>query len=355
MEDQERLSKETRMSVFRHSILTYTGLICAVIGAAGGIITFTINFANKSDKSLIETPNEPLGTVVPGVPISFFLDYRYILLVIFLIAILTSLLLYHVNAKRKLYSLQLLDQFMVEYVTVMAEIQWFAERRGPSLKDNLNEIHNATGIFLKDSLNRISLLFTRYTGSVCHTSIKLYDSSDNTVETVARDNLSTPDRWVVDRSLKRQDVASNTAFESILGNEKVNSFCCNHLRVRAFIGRYQNQNPEWRNLYHACMIVPLTHETSSSQITKDTVWGFLMVDNLGGGFAAEPVRDPASCGQLRRIVCVTHSRFTCWNPAPICGQSNYCSATTISRLRQSICVSRPARSAPPQVHWTRCK
>jgi hypothetical protein len=43
------------------------------------------------------------------------------------------------------------------------------------------------------------------------------------------------------------------------------------------------------------------------------------------------VRDPALRGQLPRIVCVTHSRFTCWNPAPICGRSNCCSVHNISR------------------------
>jgi integrase len=71
--------------------------------------------------------------------------------------------------------------------------------------------------------------------------------------------------------------------------------------------------------------------------------------------AGELVRDPASRGQSRRIVCATHSRFTCWSPAPICVLSNYCLVTAISRPRQGICASPPPRSAPPPVHWTRCK
>jgi hypothetical protein len=171
----------------------------------------------------------------------------------------------------------------------MAEIQVFAESRSNNVKQEEigDEMHEIISSFLEASLNRISLLFTKYTGSACHTSIKLYDKSIDSVKTIARDDIASHDRWGVDAQLGGWFPADkNTAYKSILRDASVSSFASNYLRLRALFGRYDNLNPDWPKLYHACMVVPLTNERNSRLITPETVWGFLTVDNLDGRFDA---------------------------------------------------------------------
>ena len=60
----------------------------------------------------------------------------------------------------------------------------------------------------------------------------------------------------------------------------------------------------------------------------------------------------ASASRLRLILCATHSLFICWNPEPMSGPSNCCSAIAAWRLPLAICGSPPARCAPPPVHST---
>ena len=54
------------------------------------------------------------------------------------------------------------------------------------------------------------------------------------------------------------------------------------------------------------------------------------------------------------ILCGTPSPFTCWNPAPMSGRFNCCSATAAWRPPLAICGSPPAKSAPPPARSTCC-
>jgi len=51
--------------------------------------------------------------------------------------------------------------------------------------------------------------------------------------------------------------------------------------------------------------------------------------------------------------CAMDSRSTCWSPARMFERFNSCSAIAAWRLLPDTCESPPARSAPPQVRWTR--
>jgi integrase/recombinase XerD len=69
----------------------------------------------------------------------------------------------------------------------------------------------------------------------------------------------------------------------------------------------------------------------------------------------KPVRDPASRGRLRPILCAMHLRSTCWSPVPICARSSSCLVIVTSRRPHGTCASPPPRSAPPPARWTHCK
>ena len=59
----------------------------------------------------------------------------------------------------------------------------------------------------------------------------------------------------------------------------------------------------------------------------------------------KPAGFPASASPLHPILCATHSRSTCWNPARMSAPSNCCSATAAWRPPPAICGSPPAKYA----------
>jgi hypothetical protein len=136
--------------------------------------------------------------------------------------------------------------------------------------------------FLITTANRISALFQQVTGRKCHVSIKLFEIEK--IRTVTRDDGAFANRREIDEHMNWYPYKDNTAFERILDDPQVKVFVSNHLLLQNLLGNYKNTNPKWKSLYSACMVVPITKKTHSAEINKDSVLGFLCVDNRSGGF-----------------------------------------------------------------------
>ncbi|WP_316164992.1 MULTISPECIES: hypothetical protein [unclassified Bradyrhizobium] len=136
----------------------------------------------------------------------------------------------------------------------------------------------------QDLATKICNLFCAYTGHECHVSFKTLDANGE-VSTVARDQRGgSAERGRVDEHLVSFPYARNTAFRDILDSRKMDSYISNHLRLRALCRFYENANEDWRKHYAAVAVAPITTTGHAAKINRTTVFGFLCVDNRGGGF-----------------------------------------------------------------------
>ena len=184
----------------------------------------------------------------------------------------------YLRLKNKYNSIVLIDDIMIEYSRIIAEISTF-----PANSD-IKILAMTVDNFLQVTANRISILFTMYTNRNCHVSLKLYDPSHQMVRTYVRDQHSVRKRSSVDVALGWYPCTQNTAFKSILESGKKNYYCNNFLRASHFLRRYENINNHWRKLYSASLVVPITLCEQNEALDRASVWGFLTVDNCGGGF-----------------------------------------------------------------------
>ncbi len=139
--------------------------------------------------------------------------------------------------------------------------------------------------FLTESCAGVSKIFSAFTGKKCHTSIKTYSNETDLISPRARDNIADDLRSGTDEILENYLYKENTAFKNIIDDPNTSSFTNNWLRLSSALGKYRNYNQEWKKHYRATLVVPITEKTMPESIDKNSIWGFLCVDNKGGGFS----------------------------------------------------------------------
>ena len=153
----------------------------------------------------------------------------------------------------------------------------------PEMKMQMvSEISINHSIFL---CSRLAEIFEIVTGAPCHASIKSFNSVAGQVTTRTRDALmNNHDRSVADDNVISFPYEANTAFKAILDDPKVDLYINNFLRLTAALGYYSNANPDWRRNYCATVVAPISSSRSAAAITRDSVIGFVCVDNRRGAF-----------------------------------------------------------------------
>ncbi len=137
--------------------------------------------------------------------------------------------------------------------------------------------------FLNKFTTHVGKIFSSYTGTVCHVSIKTL-KDDIVTSWVRETNMSDSFRTTIDENLPSYKYTENTAFSEIIDNNKSIYYVNNWLKVSSFFGKYKNANPSWKKCYSSTLVVPITLKTHPNQINKNNVWGFICVDNKSGGF-----------------------------------------------------------------------
>jgi hypothetical protein len=297
------------------SVYYTIGILAAVIAC----VTFIVNFVNRSDKSGISNPIEPFGPFLPTWVYSGLLDYRWPITAGCVAAIAIETSLHRRLLVRRLSSIGLIDEIFLQYANILTEIRTFPQN------GDVSALGGQVDGFLVHTLNRISVLFSRYTGRPSHVSLKLLDGPNKRVRTVARDQVSVDNRGAIDESLGWYPWADNTAFDHILTDATATYYLSNHLKIMAALGRYKNLRSDWKRYYAACLVVPITLLSHGAAVHDQSVWGFLTVDNRKGGFDAT-----CSCALLQSF-----------------GRMYYSVLEELSIIPEAGFMSAPRNSAPP--------
>ncbi|MEW6535211.1 MAG: hypothetical protein AB1454_06275 [Candidatus Auribacterota bacterium] len=137
--------------------------------------------------------------------------------------------------------------------------------------------------FLSFMTINIKEIFDILTEDECSVSIKLIDEN-LVVRTLFRDSVSYRERSNSDKALPAYRFSENTAFFNIFNKDLPDSyFLSNNLEREK---TYKNANPQWRQLYNACIVEPIRIISGIEQVgvEESRVLGFICVDNFHGGF-----------------------------------------------------------------------
>lgn len=221
-------------------------------------------------------------------------EWRYGISIFYVAVVLTVLFRFYLRMKKRwrVISSQL-DHVQIQYVQLLKSFQEFCSlvSSGTNHDAEREKFRGEYQRFIRELLEKASIVFREYTGYKCHTCIKGYERGRK-ISTLARDGSTSDDRTRVDEYRKSYHYTENTAFEQIIDNPNVSYFYSNHLIIRSVLGMYSNSHVGWRRYYNACAVVPLTDMTSSEAISTESVVGFLCVDNKRWGF------DDRSCKNL---------------------------------------------------------
>lgn len=269
------LERAEKFHLLLSTLYYFIGIVAAVVA----VLTVSVNFLNRSDKSNIKNIIEPpFGELLPDWFYIWLLENRYLATSLCGAVFVAAWALRSREFSRKLRSMQFLDEIVLDHSIMIQEIASFP-RNG-----DIERLADHLRAFLRYDLNRISVLFSAYTGSHCHVSLKILDPDHGEIRTIARDHHFRDPRPRVDDLLPRFQFSRNTAFNEILTNPGVSYYLCNHLRLRKILKGYDNANPMWSDYYRACLVVPITTATDPASIRPNKVWGFIAVDNKRGGF-----------------------------------------------------------------------
>ena len=267
-------------------------------------IIFTLITIMVGVISYINRLHDGFVNIFPGntlEPIVFvFYSYRYPIVIGCLISIFIIIyLIYLSNIKKWKTITSLCDNFFCSYTLFHKDMIDYVlradERDAQSIAICCDALSKRANEFLTDSCDRISMMMFVYTGYQCHVSIKSYNSETKMVRTYLRDGRSIVDRSEIDEANRSYRYSSNTAFKTIMEDDKCKSYVSNHLWSLRVLQRYCNNHKYWWKLYNATLVVPITDRKTSENINGDTIRGFLCVDNRGGGF------DRRSCCNMMSI------------------------------------------------------
>lgn len=129
---------------------------------------------------------------------------------------------------------------------------------------------------IEDALDRIKAYFDKQTGDSCAVCIKLLHSK-TLIATGWRDSLSTLKRSQVDKTLPVYCFKDNSGFVDAVS---AGCFISNNLQAET----YHNANTDFAKHYNACIAVQISLPTTYMPISRNSLKGFLCVDNMMGGF-----------------------------------------------------------------------
>lgn len=156
---------------------------------------------------------------------------------------------------------------------------------GPGSAISIDATDDKIAEYLRDLCDDLSSAFTYATRAQCCASIKYFEQKSGDVWTYSRDRKSYQ-RAVADEVLKKYKYSENAAFCEILDDGDRDFFCSNHLLFRSYLRTYWNarQDRDWLREYRATCVMPITDAIAPVRISKDSVIGFICVDNLRGRF-----------------------------------------------------------------------
>jgi uncharacterized membrane protein YhhN len=149
-----------RQSAYLSSIYYTLGVVAFVVAA----LTFIVNYANRSDKSGISKPVEPFGPYLPNWLYTALLEYRWPIAGVFVVVLVGVAVLHRRMLVRRLTSLGLIDEILLQHAGILTEIRTFPPN------GDMRALAGAVDHFLIHTLNRIAVLFSRYTGHPAHVS-----------------------------------------------------------------------------------------------------------------------------------------------------------------------------------------
>jgi len=136
--------------------------------------------------------------------------------------------------------------------------------------------------YLNLLLQNLQDLYGRLSGKQCAITIKAIDENSK-VSTIHRDGVSIRQRSAVDKKMQSFRFEENTAFYRIMASHYDNDYYATDNLTKEV--DYKNKNKDWQKLYNACVVVPIRKFLGGEEVgrLKYDVFGFLCVDNLGGG------------------------------------------------------------------------
>lgn len=145
--------------------------------------------------------------------------------------------------------------------------------------------------FYNNFLTNVKQIFDLITRDTCSLCIKILQKNTQNpteykydVKTYLRDPSSRRSRSEIDNEPEFYPYYKNTAFDSILGHDKKNFFLSNNLQELEKEGKYKNFNPNWKNFYNACLVIPIRAVNTEKHSNYNRNIGFLCIDNMKGGF-----------------------------------------------------------------------
>ena len=281
------------MELIWRSILAINASVFFVSSIASAL-SFFISWINREHG---EFQNVLAAFRIPDTFAATLYEFRYQVVIVFVVTLLLWLFGQAISNRERWaqivkYQGNVWDNYLKFNSSVSNDLYNFnaeddAEDKSAALKFQ-ELIGDKAYEFLQYSLNKLSLIMEQYTGRRCHAQLKILQS-DGVLITVARDNLSAHNRWIPDQRQKHQHISENTPFQAVLERSRMRHWHSNCLTGLAIFGRYFNKrHHNWRSVYNAACVVPVTRADGAGAIHKDTVDGFLCVDNRGGGFDGGP-------------------------------------------------------------------
>lgn len=146
---------------------------------------------------------------------------------------------------------------------------------------NYINIKKSFDMYISYILMNTQKLLEKITKEECSVCIKIIIDNDN-VTTFMRDNISYNIRSKIDSRMIKFPIRENTAFINIVDENNPDTiFICNDLGANR---NYNNQNPEWSELYNSTLVVPIRYRFSSKGPDSADVLGFLCTDSLNAKF-----------------------------------------------------------------------
>lgn len=150
------------------------------------------------------------------------------------------------------------------------------------------KLHIKIERFVNHFLDNTRDIYNIITQQQCAVTIKTHDLNDreNIITTYARDSISNRERGEIDKNLQEYPASNNTAFLKIISRDhEENLYVNDDLINEENEKKYKNSNINWEKYYNACLVVPIRCLAQNKDgVQVYDIFGFLCVDNKGGGF-----------------------------------------------------------------------
>lgn len=187
-----------------------------------------------------------------------------------------------------------------KYSIILASIANLAKTRTGLSRDllklaegkDIDDSHEqAVSKFLREACDNLRSALTSYTNSSCTVSVKIIspketESKNFYVRTVARDAHSAVIRSNVYENIEPYEFKSHYLISKLVLSDPQSAYTFEN-DLQSLGDEYRNPMHDWHRFFNASAIHLISDPSSE---LNDSVYGFLMVDNIKGGFDNGPVR-----------------------------------------------------------------